>query len=229
MITCHESSKKQESSGPCDLSLEPERRAEIYLRLATLFQPPTWENVQRQLGKLLLQHPRFLLCANPMENIGRELDLLEKESYRYGLETFQEEYLRLFVNAPDGVAAPPYASFYTEERLHGRATLEASSFYEQFGILPGGEGGEPPDYIVYELEFLSFLCTLEEKEAEAVRSQGAFFHRHLAPWVDLFLTRVTQNSRLAYFQVLGAFTRGFLANEKQRLKPFIPSSAGEKP
>jgi len=218
MISCHGSGKHPAGSGPCDLSLDAAQRADIYLQLASFFQPPTWERVPRQLEKLLLKYPRFLVCANPMENIGRELDLLEKESYRYSLETFQEEYVRLFVNSPEGVPAPPYASFYTENRLHGRATREVASFYERFGILPGGEGGEPPDFIVYELEFLSFLCSLEPKEAEAARFQADFFRLHLAPWAEPFLDRVTRNSRLAYFQIIGSFTRGFLANEKSLLK-----------
>jgi TorA maturation chaperone TorD len=223
MISCHGSGKHPAAAGPCDLSLEPAERAEIYLQLASFFQPPTWERVHRKLGKLLMQYPRFLVCANPMENIGRELDLLEKESYRYSLEIFQEEYVRLFVNSPEGVPAPPYASFYGEERLHGRATREVASFYERFGTLPGGEGGEPPDFIVYELEFLSFLCSLEPKEAQAARFQADFFRLHLAPWVEPFLDRMTRHSKLAYFQIIGAFTRGFLANEKKHLKPFAPS------
>ena len=95
----------------------------------------------------------------------------------------------------------------------------AADFYKQFRILPESGEGEPPDYIVYELEFVSFLCSLERSALDADRpdqaidletAQRVFYAEHLSPWITLFCDRLQENSRLAYYQVLALFTAGFL-------------------
>lgn len=206
--------------------LPPAERAHLYQRIAALYIPPTWEVVNGALNRLLLKYPGFLVSGNPQVKIARELDLLEKESYRFSLETFQEEYVRLFVNSPEGVAAPPYASFYTEGRLFGKAAREAQVYYERFRLSPKSTQAEPPDYIVYEMEFLSFLCSMEqgaleggceEEATELGRAQVDFFVHHFFPWANRFCDRLFQMSRLAHFQILGIFTTGFLLNERRLL------------
>jgi len=208
------------------IEFPPGTRGDLYRRIAALYQPPTWERVSGTLDRLLLKHPGFLVGGNPKVNIAKELDLLEKESYRHGLEVFQQEYVRLFVNAPGGVAAPPHASFYSEGCVLGKAALEATSYYERFRIRPETTDAEPPDHIVFEMEFLSFLCLMEQKAAEAGRAedvsevgnaQAAFFERHFFPWTNRFCDRLFQTSRLAFYQILGIFTRGFLLNERRVL------------
>jgi anaerobic sulfite reductase subunit A len=206
----------------------PGKRAEIYQALARLYQAPSWEQVQSALDQVLLKNPKFLLESKDGHfHLAKELDRHEKESYRYGLESFQEEYVRLFVNSREGVLAPPYASFYTEGCLLGEAAREALAFYEQFRLTLDNSQNEPPDHIVYELEFLSFLCSTEQEaldqgrgpEADELRTaQADFFFGHLFPWANRFCDRIIENSSLAYYQLVGAFTKGFLTRERALLE-----------
>ena len=65
------------------------------------------------------------------------------------------------------------------------------------------------------------LCSMEQealdgsrqKEAQELRkAQANFFLSHLLPWANTLCDRIVQKSRLAYYQLLGAFTKGFLAH-----------------
>jgi len=158
------------------------------------------------------------------------LDRLERESYRFGIEIFQDEYVRLFVNSPDGVAAPPYASFYSENRLFGEAARTALAYYERFELAPSEVNSDVPDHIVNELEFLAILCAMEQEaedkalpsEARRLReAQADFLTGHLLGWANLFCERLTKNSRLAFYQLLGIFTRGFLVQEREYLEKIL--------
>ncbi len=204
-------------------TLAPGERAEIYQELARLYRAPSWEQVRSALDHALLKYPKLLLDSKDAHfHPAKELDRHEKESYRFGLEAFQAEYVRLFVNSPEGVSAPPHASFYAEGTLCGQAAREALTHYERFLITPDTSENEPPDHISYELEFLSFLCAMEQEALDQARqddadelrkAQADFFCNHLFPWASRFCDRVVENSRLAYYQLVGAFTKGFLAQE----------------
>lgn len=208
---------------PTAASLSPGQRAAIYQELAHLYRSPSWEQVQGALDQVLLKYPKFLLDNKDAHfHPVKELERHEKESYRLGLESFQAEYVRLFVNSRDGVLAPPYASFYAEGSLCGQAAQEALAHYERFRITPDASGNEPPDHISYELEFLSFLCAMEQEAFDQGRKEDAdglrkaqmdFLLNHLFPWANRFCDRIVQNGDLAYYQLVGAFTKGFLAHE----------------
>jgi anaerobic sulfite reductase subunit A len=179
--------------------------------------------VQGALDRVLLKHPKFLLESQDAHfHPVKELERHERESYRLGLESFQAEYVRLFVNSREGVLAPPHASFYTDGSLFGRAAQEAFMHYERFKITPDASENEPPDHIGYELDFLSFLCATEQEaldqgsqeDADGLRkAQADFLCNHLFLWVNPFCDRIVENADLAYYRLVGAFTKGFLANE----------------
>lgn len=114
------------------------------------------------------------------------------------LADVEADYVRLFVNAPGGVAAPPYASWYLEGRLLGAAASWAAAAYARQGLEPAPDAGEPPDYLSTELEFMHFLCRHETAarttaDAQALAlvldAQAAFVHEHLARWMPLMLAR----------------------------------------
>jgi putative dimethyl sulfoxide reductase chaperone len=111
------------------------------------------------------------------------------------------EHARLFVNAPAGVAAPPYASFYLDRRLLGPTTLRVAAAYEAQGLAPDPDAHEPADYISAELEFMYFLirheiaahATADAAALDAVRSaQAAFVLEHLARWLPAFIARIRE-------------------------------------
>ncbi len=223
---------RNSSDAPEDRSFRrgPEERAGIYSQIASLYRAPSWVTVQGVLDRLILKHPACFIGAQPDLRLAEALDRLEREAYRFSLETFQDEYVRLFVNSPDGVAAPPHASFYSENRLPGEAAKTALAYYERFELAPAEANSDMPDHIINELEFLAILCAMEqEAEDKALRSearrlraaQADFLTGHLLEWANLFCERLTKSSRLAFYQLLGILTRGFLAQERERLERIL--------
>jgi TorA maturation chaperone TorD len=106
---------------------------------------------------------------------------------------------RLFVTARDGVAAPPYASWYLDRQVRGPSCEWVRKVYAAQGIETDNTAGEPPDYIGAELEFLYFLTRHEHAafitgDGDALRaavvSQTVFVTRHLARWVPLFVAQI---------------------------------------
>jgi DMSO reductase family type II enzyme chaperone len=224
------------SHPPTAAALLPGQRAATYQDLAHLYRTPSWEQVQGALDQVLLKYPKFLLDNKDAHfHPVRELERHEKESYRLGLESFQAEYVRLFVNSREGVSAPPHASFYTEGSLFGQAAQEALTHYRRFGITPDASENEPPDHICYELEFLSFLCAIEQEaldqgrqeDADGLRkAQADFLVNHLLPWANRFCDRIVENADLAYYRLVGAFTKGFLAHDATLMEDKRSTQAG---
>lgn len=109
------------------------------------------------------------------------------------------DHARLFVNARNGVAAPPYASWYLDGQLLGPSSHWAEQAYADQGLERAPDAGEPPDYVGAELEFLLFLARHEL----AARSTGddsalrkvldvekTFVLSHVARWVPAFIAQI---------------------------------------
>ena len=198
----------------------------LYARTAALYAPPTWDLVGGAMEQLILDYPECLLDGGCEGGLADTLDRLKKDVYRFGLDVFEAEYVRLFVNAPEGVAAPPYASFYGQGRLLGRAAEDAGAFYARFGLTLGEDNRDGPDHIVTELEFLSLLGageadTLRDgmaEDADALRAARAeFLSNHVFDWANRFCERLISAGRLVHYRILGAFTKGLLRVEKDGL------------
>jgi len=173
------------------------------------------------------------LAGQPYIRIAEEMDRMEREAYHLDIGVYEAEHVRLFVNALEGVAAPPYASFYHEGRLLGRPAQEALAFYRRFQLGQGPACTDPPDHIAVELEFLRLLCSLQEdclargrrEEAESfLQDQAEFFFLHLFPWAPSFCRKVLAAGRLAFYSLLAAFTLGFLLEEKKYLEATCPGA-----
>lgn len=120
----------------------------------------------------------------------------------------QSDHVRLFLNAPGGVAAPPYASWYLDGQLLGPATTWAARAYASQGLEAEPGAREPADYIGAELEFMYFLVRHEMAarrtgDGEALRaalgSQARFVREHLARWLPAFIERVRAHQPGAVF------------------------------
>ncbi|MCB2188158.1 MAG: molecular chaperone TorD family protein [Deltaproteobacteria bacterium] len=71
-------------------------------------------------------------------------------------ELLEEAYVKLFVNRPGGAPAPLYQSCYTgtDRRLMGPAAQRMAARLAAAGLAVNGPGGEPPDHLAAELEYL---------------------------------------------------------------------------
>jgi TorA maturation chaperone TorD len=139
-----------------------------------------------------------------------------------GLEV---EYTRLFVTDFPSAWAPPYESFYHEGRTMGKAAVGCWTLYAEDGLTLK-EGGELPDHIVTQLEYLLFLCLGERKALEtgdgelrkALRErQRSFYERHLMTWVPQFCERIRASSKIPYFRVMARFLKNFTVMENKNL------------
>ncbi len=118
------------------------------------------------------------------------------------LRELEVSYTELFISRLGGVPVPPYGSVYLEDerQLMGQTSLCVQRAYEDEG-LSHPEGGEPPDFIATELEFLYYLVgreidALVQEDLNAARiahqRQVDFCHTLLQPWIKKFCLRILQ-------------------------------------
>jgi TorA maturation chaperone TorD len=145
-------------------------------------------------------------------------------------ELLGTEQVRLFVNAPGGVAAPPYASWYLDGCLLGPASRWAAEEYRGQALEAAPEG-EPPDFIATEMEYMFFLCrhaqaarlTGDRNGLEQVRrAQVRFFQAHLGRWLPLFARDLRAASPPAPFERVADLIEAFCDEEGRYLSHLRP-------
>ena len=168
------------------------------------------ENHQRQelyrFFARIFAYPDAALFAALEEELASAAGLLDVSLAELQLPQERAEletgYTELFVSCYGGVPAPPYGSVYLEEdaQLMGQTTLCVLRAYEGEGLTHEA-GGEPPDFIATEMEFLYFLvgreiealAREELEEAHVLRQkQVDFCHTLLQPWIKQFAQRIRQ-------------------------------------
>lgn len=143
--------------------------------------------------------------------IGQGLDILSHlgfNTHDLNIQTLQEEYVRLFINAPSGVPAPPYASVYLTGMVAQEPALEALSFYERVGLRP--EGSDPPDHLSWELAFIAHLIEREQKEL-----LREFLEQHFWRWFPRFKGALLAASPHPFYRNLLEVTEQVLQNIKE--------------
>ncbi len=120
----------------------------------------------------------------PVKNIEKDIAFSELES----------EYIRLFSANYGGVGAPPYASFYEEKRVMGKAADDIMSFYYACGYkLEENVIKGPPDHIALEIAFLSRLV-----EEGQISLASIMIEKHLN-WLGKFEKLVKKNANLKFY------------------------------
>lgn len=102
---------------------------------------------------------------------------------------------RLFVG-PEALPAPPYASIYLDDDpLHmGPSTLDMRALLHSLG-LAAPHGGQPDDFLPYELEAWHALTLLLDNDAARPAAREALqwlCEEHLGRWLPVFLQRARQ-------------------------------------
>ncbi len=121
------------------------------------------------------------------------------------LQELEVAYTDLFINRLGGAPAPPYGSVYLDQdgQLMGQSARSAAEAYRAEGLSIAA-GGEPPDFLSTELEFLYYLVEQEEaaltsREVDKARSASArqadFCRALLHPWVPVFCKRVADDAQ----------------------------------
>lgn len=114
------------------------------------------------------------------------------------LAILETEYVRLFVAAGGGIAAPLYESCHLDTAPHimGDSALSMRSRLNQCGLEVALESNEPPDHISLELEYLyHLLATAWTENNPALEAMGREFARlDMLPWVRRFRTALIKGA-----------------------------------
>jgi DMSO reductase family type II enzyme chaperone len=142
-------------------------------------------------------------------------------------ETLAGAYQRLFGHIARG-EAPLYETEYGQDDLflQPQELADLGGFYGAFGLTVSPHGGERPDHMSCECEFLMFLA---RKEAHALRTGDGemlettrravrlFVRDHLARFVPALAGRLARADAGGFYGVLGALAAAFVAAECRRL------------
>lgn len=130
------------------------------------------------------------------------LEALEAEG-----QDLEVEYVRLFLS-PAGAPCPPWQSAQEEEgRLMGPAHQSARQWYARYGAAPKAES-EPADHIGLLLTFYAQMVAVDAEEEDRRR----FARQHLV-WIPEFAGKVSRETRLEFYRLLGQFTGDLVRSE----------------
>ncbi|MGD9368508.1 MAG: molecular chaperone TorD family protein [Desulfobacteraceae bacterium] len=188
-------------------------------QLCRIFWGPTEEFCQQMLEPSFLQP--FDAIASRMESrwaadLSDLQNLLEGFSEPTSLFAYLEQgYIRLFVNARGGIAAPLYASCYEGEEnphLMGDAAVRMRKTLLDLGISISADVGEPPDHLSIELEVLYYLLTQDSGPDPRVSIKRAsdFVAECMIPWVKAFYLRLADEVHCRFYPLITAVLLGVL-------------------
>ena len=169
----------------------------------------------------------------------RDEVIVASEPLGYGLELafdglvasgsyidFQAAYLRLF---EVGLGVPPcplYSGLYRGGR---KAVMEELvRFYNYFGLSTQHGGGELPDHVATELEFMHFLAFKElaalhraEDPSSYRHAQYDFLERQLISWLPALETRLGGLEPPPFYTALTMLTNAFIHGEHVYLRDAV--------
>ncbi len=126
------------------------------------------------------------------------------------LDYLEQGYVRLFVNAKGGIAAPLYASCYDEDdgspQLMGRAAVGMQKMLQDLGIAISDDVGEPPDHLAIELEVLYYLLTRHamSDQSNDLTDASNFASASIIPWVRIFYGRLKSEGHCRFYPLITA-------------------------
>jgi TorA maturation chaperone TorD len=204
-------------------------RAVIYRFLSRCFSHPDRELIEL-FGSARIQE--FLqswryLDLDAEEAVTRITNwLAQYPDCETALLELDKEYTRLFITAYPKAVAPPYSSVYLDkERLvWGQSTAGAAKSYEAAGLGISKDFHDIPDHIAAELEFVSYLIleqqrhngTEADKTQEMASIERKFLKEHLCKWAPLFLGRVGEYSRVAFYSTIARLAQKFIDYESKQ-------------
>ena len=118
----------------------------------------------------------------------------------------EEGYVRLFISAKGGIAAPLYESCYEFQGapLMGRAAAEMKKRFEAKGLSVSESIQEPPDHLSIELEYLYFLLNKGwREEDEDLAVEGSKFAAHtMLLWVSELSQKLANEEECRFYPLI---------------------------
>ncbi|SDB53336.1 chaperone TorD involved in molybdoenzyme TorA maturation [Desulfonatronum thiosulfatophilum] len=193
-------------------------RMETYKALASCYFPPD-EHLPHNVDTLAAHAPAWV----PEVHASTQTMLKNLPNDEQGRDALKVEYAKLFLG-PFEVLAPPFGSvyFHVNKMLSHESSDDAAARYLAAGVNSAPDGGNPPDHVTAELEFMYYLLFQEHAafcrdDATAVREwrdrRTDFFPIHLGAWGPLFADRVVSFAQSPFYKHLGQITKAVLRAE----------------
>ncbi len=190
-------------------------RADLLLLTADMLRPPGPTGPSPEWTRLSENDRRDLLkaagLAEPARTEGTSLATSLHEVFAMAQATptgdWSDEYWRLFDSA---IACPIHQASYVR-RDKGTILGDLAGFYRAFGWQHKPSGGERPDHLLCQLEFVSVLLAMGSRASpgdtrEIVNQALAEFARlHLHDWLPSFCWQLCEASRLPLFGAIAAW------------------------
>jgi putative dimethyl sulfoxide reductase chaperone len=138
-------------------------------------------------------------------------------------EDLEAAYTGLFV-LPSGVL--PHESVYLdkEKRVGGRITTAVRQFYEKAGTAIADHCIEMPDHLGIELEFMGFLCKMEQQLqgyadnallSKCMELQRTFLQDHLLKWACRCCDDIIKQAACGFYRAMAHLLKNFLKSEEE--------------
>ena len=128
-------------------------------------------------------------------------------------EGIESGFIRIFEAGPGDPPCPLIEGKYVKDSNRRSIFEDLIRFYNHFGLsYAEGSYEDRPDHIIYEMEFMHYLCFLtlragqQEKETgDLLQAQHDFLKHHLAKWADKLADNVGQVVGSVPEDLAGAF------------------------
>ncbi|WP_162901642.1 molecular chaperone TorD family protein [Breoghania sp. L-A4] len=186
-------------AGALETAVSVDARADHYRLLARLLSGPA--------------RPELFgtLRATGGDPLGDAFADLHARAAALGDEAVACEHRALFAARPQP-RLMPYASFYRNGHLFGRALAELRIDLARMGIARNGDPTEPEDHVA-NLSMIMAGLIAGRVGSVPVRAQAAFFARHIEPWAPKFLDDLEAAEGADFYAAVARFGRAFLAGE----------------
>ncbi|WP_416140628.1 TorD/DmsD family molecular chaperone [Halomonas sp. HK25] len=181
-------------------------------------------DIYRLLARLLLAPPDaelldFLAHLEPDEDDG-DMTIawqgLADAARATSPEAAAQAHFALLVGVIQGEITP-YASWYLHGTLMDEPLVALRRDLRRLGIARAEESREPEDHLGALFEVMALLVEGDSPD------QGAFFHRHLAPWAQRCMGELARVEAPLYAGT-GRLGAAFLAQERQRFEAMAEES-----
>ncbi len=144
-------------------------------------------------------------------------------------EKIEVEYINMFDGHEQKKYCKPYEGLW-QEADRAKRQWEVKKYYQFFGLGLNADINEMPDHIMYELEFMHYLCyrmvkasnktTLEnsnnsdkDQAINYLQAQKDFLERHLSIWTGDFCELLDEKTEQAFYHQLSRLTTKFISDD----------------
>ena len=149
-----------------------------------------------------------------------------------GAESFAAPYVALFQAAPGEVPAPLFESALLRDKIEDAAMVvpKLEIEYRAAGLKLTRAGGEEPDLVSVELEFMAFLCGVEagrwkhgevQQAGRELKRQRRFLREHLEPCLLELAARLERADPDGPYAAAAAAALAFAAHDMELQRGLI--------